>query len=72
MRENKIVLSLSVCYREKKQVKCCTWGHEIVSILVTGRVCNNGGIFQSFLYVFCHMAGCCLQWQGVCNSEGKS
>ena len=37
---------------EKKQVKCCTGGHESVHISVIARVRNNESTFQSFLHAF--------------------
>ena len=37
---------------EKKQVKCCTGGHESVHISVIARVRNNESTFESFLHAF--------------------
>lgn len=55
MRENKIVLSLSVCYRKKKQVKCCTGGHEESVIM---------GVY------FSHFFMCFATWLAVvCNGR---
>ena len=61
--------ALSVCYsKRKKQVKLRAGGLESVYISVKGRVRFKGNLFR-FL-CFSPGAGSCLQWRGVCNSEG--
>ena len=47
---------------EKKQVKCCTGGHESVHISVIARVRNNESTFQSFLHAFRGGGGGAVFW----------
>ena len=61
--------ALSVCYsKRKKQVKLRAEGLESVYISLKGRVRFKGNLFRFFMLF--PGAGSCLQWRGVCNSEG--
>ena len=61
---------MSVIAREKTN-EISSWGrgHESVCISLIARVCNNGSLFQSFLYAFRRGATCYLQWRDIRNSK---
>ena len=63
--------ALSVCYsKRKKQVKLRAGGLESVYISVKGRVRFKGSLCHFISSCFSPGAGSCLQWRGVCKSEG--